>query len=103
MSAHTPAPWEVFDDEIVARNTDVHIADVPLEDNNPTEWQANLRLITAAPDMFSALKALRDTSERLCIARADGDDQAWADAFMAHMTALAIARNVINAVEGVTV
>jgi hypothetical protein len=54
----TPGPWEAFDDEIVAARTDVHVADVPLEDGtNPTEWQANLRLIAAAPDLLDALKA----------------------------------------------
>jgi hypothetical protein len=48
---HTPGPWEAVDDEIVARDGDVRVADVPLCDGmNPTEWQANCHLIAAAPD-----------------------------------------------------
>lgn len=56
---HTPGPWDTFGDEIVARNTDLHIADVALHDGiNPTEWQANMRLIAAAPDLLEALRDL---------------------------------------------
>lgn len=57
-SPHTPGPWTAFDDEIVADRTDAHIATVALEDGiNPTEWQANLHLIAAAPDLFKACRA----------------------------------------------
>lgn len=57
MSDFTPGPWDTFDDEIVCRRDDQHIADVPLCDGiNPTEWQANMRLIAAAPDLLAALK-----------------------------------------------
>lgn len=57
--AFTPGPWERFDDEIVARHTDQHVADVPLEDGVcPTEWQANLHLIAAAPELYEALRAV---------------------------------------------
>ena len=62
MSAHTPGPWAAFDDEIVAHRTDQHIADVPLCDGmNPTEWQANLQLIAAAPELLAALKAIQQS------------------------------------------
>jgi len=43
----------------VARNTEVNIADVRLTDDvNPTEWQANMRLIAAAPDLLAAGQAV---------------------------------------------
>jgi hypothetical protein len=59
----TPGPWFAFDDEIVAERGDTHIAQATLYDStNPTEWQANLHLLAAAPDLYAALKALRDQS-----------------------------------------
>jgi hypothetical protein len=59
MSAHTPGPWEAVDDEIVALNSDINIADVRLYDGiNPNEWQANMRLIAAAPDLLAAAKLI---------------------------------------------
>lgn len=58
MSAHTPRPWSVFDDEIVAERTDMHICTVELTDGiNPTEWQANMHLIAAAPDLLQVARA----------------------------------------------
>ena len=67
MSAHTPGPWNIFDDEIVASWTDVHVADVALCDGmNPTERQANRHLIAAAPDLLAALKTARRVLEVAC-------------------------------------
>jgi hypothetical protein len=61
--SHTPGPWEIFDSEIIASNSDVNIADLRLCDGmDPCEWQANQRLIAAAPDLLSALKALTQDS-----------------------------------------
>lgn len=55
MAGHTPGPWSVFDDEVVADRTDRHICTVALEDGiNPTEWQANLHVIAAAPELLEA-------------------------------------------------
>jgi hypothetical protein len=55
----TPGPWFAFDDEIVAERGDTHIAQATLYDStNPTEWQANLHLLAAAPDMHALLTAI---------------------------------------------
>ena len=55
--SHTPGSWDAVDDEIVAKDGDVGIAHVPLCDGtDPTEWQANIHLIAAAPEMLQALK-----------------------------------------------
>jgi hypothetical protein len=92
-TAHTPGPWQAVDDEILACDGDVRIADVPLCDGtNPTEWQANARLIAAAPDLLAALK---DTSFRLAtLIAAFG---AFSDA---NARALDAADNVIRKAEG---
>jgi hypothetical protein len=56
----TPGPWEAVEDEIVSRD-DTSIALVPLRDGmNPTEWQANLHLIAAAPELFSSLREMEE-------------------------------------------
>jgi hypothetical protein len=65
MADHTPGPWTLFDDEIVAERTDRHLCTVPLEDGlDPTEWQANVRLIAAAPELLDALKAVLTVDDR---------------------------------------
>ncbi len=62
---HTPGPWFVFDDEIVAEHSDTHVADVALMDGfNPTEWQANMRLIAAAPELLDAARLAVDAIEQ---------------------------------------
>jgi hypothetical protein len=54
--SHTPAPWEAVDDGILASDGEVEVAIAPLRDGvNPTEWQANMRLIAAAPELLLAL------------------------------------------------
>lgn len=59
--SHTQGSWIADGDEILTLNGDVRIADVPLCDGmNPTEWQANLRLIAAAPDLLAALRRVLD-------------------------------------------
>ena len=63
MSSSTPGPWDAIEDAIVADDGCVEVACVPLRDGmNPTEWQANARLIAAAPDLLEALKALTQDS-----------------------------------------
>lgn len=58
---YTEGPWRAENDEILGDDGDTFIATVPLHGGmNPTEWQANLRLIAAAPDLLAALKAMRD-------------------------------------------
>lgn len=55
----------MVDDEIVARDTEQRIADVPLLDGiDPTEWHANAHLIAAAPELLAALKDVIDTLQR---------------------------------------
>jgi hypothetical protein len=57
-TTHTPGPWSVFDDEIVADRTDRHVCTVDLEDGiHPSEWQANQRLIAAAPELLLVARA----------------------------------------------
>jgi len=85
--AHTPGPWFRFDDEIVAERGDTHIAQVSLCDGtNPTEWQANMHLIAAAPDLLAALRTLIES---------DALDSALMD-----FEALQQARDAITKAEG---
>lgn len=61
MSGHTPTPWVACDDAILADDGCIEVCIVPLQDGmNPTEWQANMRLIAAAPDLLEALKRALD-------------------------------------------
>lgn len=61
MSEHTAGAWEAVDDAVLADDGCTQVALVPRWDGmNPTEWQANLRLIAAAPELLAALKALHD-------------------------------------------
>jgi hypothetical protein len=68
--SHTPGPWAVDDDtleifSIVPGHSTGWIAKVLGNDDNgrplsPDEMAANARLIAAAPEMLSALRAARD-------------------------------------------
>lgn len=78
----TPGPWIVFDDEIVAERGDVHIAQVVLcDDTNPTERQANMRLIAAAPDLLACLRRMCGMygaySKRLAPLLAEDEGTIW--------------------------
>lgn len=102
-SLHTPGPWAVEDPiggelSIAEANKPTHewkfIATVYLrEGNDPDEFphhvsEANARLIAAAPDLLSALKALMP----------EGDG--WYDGTMDHMPGVKLARLAIAKAEG---
>ena len=90
MSAHSPGPWVAVEDEIVTLHGERHVADVPLgPDTTPTEWQANLHLIAAAPQLLEALRDLCDAIPDATVA-ADPPLGCWRDA----------ARHVIATAEG---
>jgi hypothetical protein len=55
---HIPAPWIVtFGKYNASIHTDVTIASIS---DDALAWEANARLIAAAPDMFQALQAIFD-------------------------------------------
>lgn len=70
MSKHTPGPWAVNGNEIIAQDTesDTHIAAyfvrvATIDDTKKTGWtkpviRANASLIAAAPDLLAALQNL---------------------------------------------
>jgi hypothetical protein len=61
--SHTLGPWEFIDDGVMAGDVEVAIA--PLRDDlNPTEWQANGRLLAAAPELLAACKAFVQSFEK---------------------------------------
>lgn len=76
---HTPGPWRLEGDGLVMRHgahMTVNVQDATngyvvfleqLEFNaNAAEFEANARLIAAAPDLLDALKTLRIDANRLC-------------------------------------
>ena len=87
MSKHTPGPW-IFEDEIVAHFYRIYdsrfrlIATVPAGSKTKPSLAAapNMRLIAAAPDLYSALKEWEDYNRechaldltRKAIAKAEG-------------------------------
>jgi ketosteroid isomerase-like protein len=94
MSAHTPGPWTVADNNEVHcdAKTIAMVADLnwgqyrDAEDNGEAEFEANARLIAAAPELLEALKALTDAdtdftrawakeAARAAIAKATGEKQ----------------------------
>ncbi len=67
MAQHTPGPWEVgpVDDTVVTHvgvdGVRYEVAAIDGDYNQPETWpvmEANARLISAAPDMLAALKAM---------------------------------------------
>ena len=61
---HTSGPWRISSDGIWARspwNAEVRIATVTIcSPMNGIDWQANARLIAAAPDLLEVLGGLAD-------------------------------------------
>ena len=56
---HTPAPWQLtFGDHGFAIHAGLTI--VVMIDDTMDEWKANARLISAAPELLDALKAVAD-------------------------------------------
>ncbi len=57
--SHTPGPWIAVDDQV--GTDDALVAEARLHDGiNPTEWQANLHLIAAAPELLALVYQYRD-------------------------------------------
>ena len=72
MSGHTPGPWN---NAVAADGTRVTCQryDIPTPPELASEeWQANLRLVDAAPDMLALLKELIGVGD-------PPDDRHWAD------------------------
>lgn len=57
MSKHTPGPWKL-DREVVVDREDLEVATV---DVNQGKWEANARLIAAAPELLEALRWMAQT------------------------------------------
>jgi len=51
---HTKGNWKVYADTI--QNEDGLIAEIATQNGNSKNWQANAKLIAAAPDMLEACK-----------------------------------------------
>ena len=75
MSGHTPGPWNVVDTHNQTQvstkrdnGTVKGIADIFDSRDGTPEWQANARLIAAAPDLLEALKVMTDVAEKAIIA-----------------------------------
>ena len=117
MSGHTPGPWTVEDNAIMA-SVGAHICTVSTSDDFPCltesddkteaevrsdcdiECEANARLIAAAPDLLTALSELlhaySEPDRRLCC---DGRDCGCMGA-TAHQEAEHYARKAIAKAEG---
>lgn len=92
MSAHTPGPWSVYEDEdeptLVVGHEKMPSYHIPLwgrvlSETPPTEEdRANARLIAAAPDMLDALKAYIAADE-------SGDHDSFVNAYEGARAAIA--------------
>lgn len=86
IATHTPGPWTI------TRESDTHplaiqtaegtVAYVRHMGRPDPEWQANARLIAAAPELLAALESMVDMFERHIDGRPGPDDAAarWDDA-----------------------
>jgi hypothetical protein len=85
MGKHTKGPWSYRLDDSDVWAGDVRVCRKPHNVSAyDKEWQANARLIAAAPDLLAALEDLLDQSEeswrdrdqaRAAIAKAKGNDK----------------------------
>ena len=96
MSEHTPGPWEQVADSIKSRKADCVVVRLPAQtdrvgDESPEQlerWNADARLIAAAPELLEALENLLKVHEgeggtqynaadiaRSAIAKAKGEEQ----------------------------
>lgn len=62
MTQHTPGPWQIEKDGVSSTNApddgDI-ICDAPIyAEHSMKRWEANARLIAAAPDLLAALQAI---------------------------------------------
>jgi hypothetical protein len=59
--SHTPGPW-VYDDDTATVESDLGVTVAGIDVGN-LSYEANAALITAAPDLYEALKAMLDPNE----------------------------------------
>jgi hypothetical protein len=71
MTTHTPEPWKAEGAEVVSAKTRAHVAHVKLALDIPEQHAANLRLITAAPDLLKAIQGMVDDYEHLAFPEDD--------------------------------
>ena len=72
MSKHTPGPWEQVADSIKSRTADCVVVRLPAQtdrvgDESPEQikrWDADARLIAAAPDLLEAVQGALDVSSQ---------------------------------------
>jgi len=73
MSKHTPGPWERSNNSVVSRKASCVVVRLPAQTDRvgdePTEqierWDADARLIAAAPELLAALEATVSLLEKL--------------------------------------
>ena len=58
---HTPGPWKVDGTYIYEVEQDKILAEVETYNNNELPYEANARLIAAAPEMYEFIKDLAST------------------------------------------
>lgn len=80
MSAHTPAPWIVRGNSIVADETEDRLEmRVRIHSGNRDDIKANARLISAAPELLDALQAILEFPSGQ-YSECDGYDAAYENA-----------------------
>lgn len=87
MNKHTEAPW-YYEGQNIRNANGLDIASVDTErstdrsvsDEIPdAEWEANARLIAAAPELYVALKALLEDHKRMFFVAHPRSTIAWED------------------------
>lgn len=59
INSHSPGPWTVDGNYILSKCGDYHLAFLTnADDDQKEEWQANARLMAAAPELLEALELL---------------------------------------------
>ena len=61
--AHTPGPWKVHGTEIWAEHRRITMGRGAYDEKDRATRDANARLITSAPDLLAALRALEARTE----------------------------------------
>jgi hypothetical protein len=63
MNKHTPGPWHVFkDSSIYSKHADYTLAEM-VAGMTVEEWDANARLMAAAPELLEALQSFLNWSD----------------------------------------
>ena len=74
---HTPGPWVTKGPHIMEAGPSFNwVASVQV--SNMPEWEANARLIAAAPELLEALQDLAEEAARSVYPQPDKPDSAWA-------------------------